>query len=136
MATFIAGNRSTVTLGGNEVPVVTTSFDDNCKLVPIRNSMTSQNTIYIATFRDADISVFIDYNTAQPIYLSPFAIQSGTSIAAKIFLNQSGNDTLDGPYFNVTSMVISKIKMNSQVDGKIGWTITAKASGTYSYPST
>lgn len=131
----IAGNRGTVSINSNEVPCVTTSFKDNCKLVALINSMTQQNTIYIPTFKNADISIFIDHNTAQPVYLSPLSVTAGATVACKIFLDQTGNDTLDGPFYNVTSMVVQTFEENVVIADKVGIRITGKASGTYAYPT-
>jgi hypothetical protein len=133
--TYVAGNRGTATINSNEVPTISWTFKDNAKIVPIRNSMTQQVTIYIATFRDADVMLVLDKNTSQPIYLAPFAIQSGSVIAAKLYDAQTGNDTLDGPFYNITSMVISTVEENVVVDDKIGVRVTGKASGTYAYPT-
>jgi len=134
--TFIAGNRATAELVGNEIPIISENIKDNCKLVPIINSMTQQNTLYIPTFRNADIMFVLDDNTFQPIYLSPFSIQSGSIIAAKMFLDQTGNDTLDGPYFNISSMVVATVEFNVVINDKLGVRLTGKASGTYVYPLT
>jgi hypothetical protein len=136
MPIFIAGNRSTVTINSTEVGLKTVSFKENCKLIEKRNSQTNQFTLYIPTFTDADISIFIDHDTTSPYYKAPLSVKAGAILSCKIYLNEGGNDTLDGPYYTITTMVIRDVDMNAVVDGDLGIRINAKASGTYSYPTT
>jgi hypothetical protein len=133
---FHSGFLGTAALGSSELPIIKWDVVPTTKLEEFKNSKSGGYIIRESTFKDCSVTLDIDYDFSAGPFDSPYSISIGAIITnAKLFLHQSGPGNLDGSYWGFTSLIVDTTPQNLTVDGKIVTRVTAKGSGSFTYPT-
>ena len=126
--TFHSGKDGKTTVNGNEVPITDWSVDPMATLVDFKNSKTGLFPKREATFRDATVSLGIDFDFDANPFAAPISITPGTTLTnTKLYLNG-----LAGLFHNFASLVVEGTPQQLSVEGKIITRVNCRVDGTFS----
>lgn len=132
MATFHSGKGGTATVNGTELAVTDWSVDPSTEIARFRNSKTGNFTKKETTFKEATLTITVDYDfDANPFSSLPL----GTTVTnVKLYL-QGGGAGGSGGFWDFPSAIVVSTPQSVAVNGNIQTSFNLENDGTFSAPA-
>lgn len=132
---FHSGFGGTAAISGTELPITSWEVNPTAQLSEFKNSKSGGFVLRETTFKDCSVTLTIDYDFGNDPFGSPLSLFPGVSLSTvNLYLHQTTPDSLTGPAWAFTALVVEGTPQSLAVDGKIQTKIQCRGNGSYTAP--